>query len=107
VEVRLQDYREVLDGSFDAISSIGIFEHVGLRNLGLYFRRLYRLLRPGSVREPGPACRSLPRVSLGIASSIDTCSTDGELHEVGAVVSTMHAAGFEVRPWRACGSTTR
>ncbi len=29
VEIRLQDYRDVRDGPFDAISSIGMFEHVG------------------------------------------------------------------------------
>jgi cyclopropane-fatty-acyl-phospholipid synthase len=110
VEIRLQDYRDVLDGPFDAISSIGMFEHVGLRNLGLYFRRLYRLLRPGGrllnhgISRPA---RSGVRTRAGVPvtpprfarrSFIDRyVFPDGELHEVGAVVSTMQAAGFEVR----------
>jgi cyclopropane-fatty-acyl-phospholipid synthase len=110
VEIRLQDYRDVLDGPFDAISSIGMFEHVGLRNLGLYFRRLYRLLRPGGrllnhgiSRPARPGARTMAGVPItpprfARRSFIDRyVFPDGELHEVGAVVSTMQAAGFEVR----------
>lgn len=50
VEIRLQDYRD-LDGdaSFDKIVSVGMYEHVGLRNLPLYFRSISRLLRPGGA----------------------------------------------------------
>jgi cyclopropane-fatty-acyl-phospholipid synthase len=110
VEIRFQDYRDVRDGPFDAISSIGMFEHVGLRNLGLYFRRLYRLLRPGGrllnhgISRPA-ALGARTRAGVPITpprfarrSFIDRyVFPDGELHEVGAVVSTMQAAGFEVR----------
>src|SRR5205085_12342236 len=46
VEIRLQDYRDVDDGPYDAISSIGMFEHVGLSQLHAYFQRLHELLRP-------------------------------------------------------------
>jgi len=46
VEIRLQDYRDIHDGPFDAISSIGMFEHVGLSQLETYFDRLYVLLPP-------------------------------------------------------------
>ena len=46
VEIRIQDYRDV-DGSYDAISSIGMFEHVGLARLGEYFTELAPLARPG------------------------------------------------------------
>ena len=42
-EVRLQDYRDVT-GRFDRISSVGMFEHVGLKNLGSYFSRIQALL---------------------------------------------------------------
>jgi cyclopropane-fatty-acyl-phospholipid synthase len=110
VEIRLQDYRDVRDGPFDAISSIGMFEHVGLRNMGLYFRRAYRLLRPeGRMLNHGisrPATRQrrpgrrppMTRARLRRNSFVDRyVFPDGELHEVGAVVSTMQAAGFEVR----------
>jgi cyclopropane-fatty-acyl-phospholipid synthase len=110
VEIRLQDYRDVREGPFDAISSIGMFEHVGLRNLGLYFGRLYSLLRPGGrllnhgiSRPPRSGARTRAGVPItpprfARRSFIDRyVFPDGELHEVGAVVSTMQAAGFEVR----------
>ena len=47
VEIRLQDYRDLADGPFDAISSIGMFEHVGRRRMAEYFHRLFAQLRPG------------------------------------------------------------
>jgi cyclopropane-fatty-acyl-phospholipid synthase len=47
VEIRLADYREVSDGPFDAIASIGMVEHVGVEQIDVYARRLYGLLRPG------------------------------------------------------------
>ena len=101
----------VRDGPFDAISSIGMFEHVGLRNLATYFRRLYLLLaptgrllnhgisRPAAVARRAPG-RRLPTTPsrLGRRSFVDRyVFPDGELHEVGVVVSTMQATGFEVR----------
>jgi cyclopropane-fatty-acyl-phospholipid synthase len=101
VEIRRQDYREVDDGPFDAISSIGMFEHVGLDRLGLYFDRLHDLLapegrvlnhgisRPWTGRRPGPFDRGsfMGRYIF----------PDAELHEVGTVVSRMQQSGFEVR----------
>lgn len=110
VEIRYQDYRDVRDGPFDAVSSIGMFEHVGLRNLGLYFRRLHGLLRPqgrllnhGISRPARPGGRRWGGVAVTPSrlrrnSFVDRyVFPDGELHEVGAVVSTMQANGFEVR----------
>lgn len=49
--VELKDYRELPDGkrAFDKIASVGMFEHVGLKNLPLYFGIAYRLLRPGGL----------------------------------------------------------
>ena len=47
VEIRVQDYREVDDGPFDAISSIGMSEHVGRAEMPAYAQRLHDLLRPG------------------------------------------------------------
>lgn len=45
VEIRLQDYRD-LEGQFDRISSVGMFEHVGLKNLVDYFRIVAEHLTP-------------------------------------------------------------
>ncbi len=47
IEIRIADYREVSDGPFDAISSIGMVEHVGEERIDLYASRLASLLRPG------------------------------------------------------------
>jgi cyclopropane-fatty-acyl-phospholipid synthase len=47
VEIRLADYREVADGPFDAIASIGMVEHVGAEQIDVYARRLWGLLPPG------------------------------------------------------------
>ena len=47
VEIRVADYREVSDGPFDAIASIGMVEHVGDERIDLYAQRLHDLLRPG------------------------------------------------------------
>ena len=41
MQIREQDYRDVDDGPFDAISSIGMFEHVGAEQLGYYFHQLH------------------------------------------------------------------
>jgi cyclopropane-fatty-acyl-phospholipid synthase len=48
VRVHLIDYR-LFDGSFDKISSIGMFEHVGTKHLPAYFAKLYGLLKPGGL----------------------------------------------------------
>jgi cyclopropane-fatty-acyl-phospholipid synthase len=106
VEIRLQDYRDVHDGPFDAISSIGMFEHVGLSQLETYFEGCNALLRPGgrllnhAIARPG-AKRSLlggVRPRFARQSFVDRfVFPDGELHEVGSVVSAMQRQGFEAR----------
>jgi cyclopropane-fatty-acyl-phospholipid synthase len=100
VEIRYQDYRDVRDGAFDAISSIGMFEHVGLSQLGVYFDGLHGLLRPGGrllnhgISRPPNAGRT----RFWRNSFIDRyVFPDGELHEVGSVVSTIQRSGLEVR----------
>jgi cyclopropane-fatty-acyl-phospholipid synthase len=48
IEIRLQDYRE-LDETFDAVYSIGMFEHVGGRNYRSYFETVRRCLKPAGL----------------------------------------------------------
>ncbi len=98
VEIRLQDYRDVSDSPFDAVSSIGMFEHVGRSQLATYFGRLHALLRPGGRLLNHGICR--PRGSRGLsrASFVGRyVFPDGELHEVGIVAQAMQARDFEVR----------
>jgi len=49
VKVELRDYRDIASGSFDKISSIGMFEHVGRSQMPKYFSNIYRLLKPGGL----------------------------------------------------------
>ncbi len=122
VEIRIQDYRDLTDEPFDAISSIGMFEHVGRRRMVEYFRRLFSLLRPGgrllnhAIGRPGeevvPTARGRAEAAarrIALAAGLRGPSRiaspfmdryvfpDGELHEVGAVVSMMQNTGFEIR----------
>ena len=105
VDMRLQDYRDVDDGPYDAVSSIGMFEHVGLARLEEYFERIHALLRPGgrllnhAIGRPAHMAHGRGRARATKANAfIDRyVFPDGELHELGAVVSAMQHAGFEVR----------
>ena len=98
VEVRVQDYRDIRDGPFDAISSIGMFEHVGLARLEEYFERLLALLPPGGRLLNHGISRPRGEGGFDRGSFIDRyVFPDGELHEVGRVVSRMADVGFEVR----------
>lgn len=98
VEVRLQDYREIDDGPYDAISSIGMFEHVGLEMLKEYFTRLLALLRPQGRLLNHAIARPDGEGGFDRGSFIDHyVFPDGELHEVGRVIAAMGDLGFEVR----------
>lgn len=99
VDIRRQDYREVRDGPYDAISSIGMFEHVGEAKLPTYFKQLYKLLKPGGrLLNHGIARPPSKRARLPQRSFINRyVFPDGELHEVGKVISAIQDAGFEVR----------
>lgn len=97
VEIRVQDYRHVNDGPFDAISSIGMAEHVGKRSMPLYFERLHALLRPGG-RVLNHAISSVGGSRLARRSFVNRyVFPDGELLDVGDTVRIMEQAGFEVR----------
>jgi cyclopropane-fatty-acyl-phospholipid synthase len=97
VEIRLQDYRELAGETFDAISSIGMFEHVGAKNMTRYFETLHALLRPQG-RLLNHAISSPGGSAIGRRSFIGRyVFPDGELADVGTVVLAMQRAGFEVR----------
>ena len=50
VTVELKDYRDIEgEAVYDKVSSVGMFEHVGLKNLPVYFSTVYRLLKPGGL----------------------------------------------------------
>jgi cyclopropane-fatty-acyl-phospholipid synthase len=100
VEIRVQDYREVDDGPYDAISSIGMAEHVGAAQYRAYASVLYRLLRPGGrLLNHQIARRPLEREdAYRVDEFIDRyVFPDGELAPVGTTVALLEEAGFEVR----------
>ncbi len=97
VEIRVQDYRDVAGEQFDAISSIGMFEHVGSERTEQYFETTRALLRPGG-RLLNHAISSPGGSRLGGRSFMGRyVFPDGELLDVGEVVLAMERAGFEVR----------
>ena len=97
-EVRLEDYRDVT-GKFDRIASVGMFEHVGLRNLRIYFSKIRDLLKDdGTVLNHGitagdPDSAESP---LGAGEYIERyVFPHGELAHISRVMHEMCAAGLE------------
>ncbi|MFE0463134.1 class I SAM-dependent methyltransferase [Kitasatospora sp. NPDC058965] len=100
VEIRLQDYREIPDGPYDAVSSVGMAEHVGSEQYRVYAEGLYGLLAPGGrllnhqiarrPDRPGEPHTTSPFISRYVFP-------DGELSPVGSTVARLEEAGFEVR----------
>ncbi|HKU02427.1 MAG TPA: class I SAM-dependent methyltransferase [Arthrobacter sp.] len=97
VEIRVQDYRDVSDGPYDAISSIGMSEHVGRAQTPAYAAALFGLLRPGGRLlnhaiswNAGPTAPDpdsfIPRYVF----------PDGEMISLGEMVSALETARFEV-----------
>ena len=100
VEIRVQDFREIDDGPFDAISSIGMAEHVGSSELPGYAAVLFALLRPeGRLLNHAISLRpDDPQQGPEPSSFIDRyVFPDGELVPIGAMIGTLEGAGFEVR----------
>ena len=106
--VELQDYSS-LDGEFDKISSIGMFEHVGIANYPRYFQTVHRLLArrllPASHhRAAGQAQRREFRRSYARKPRSPAISfPGGELDHLGMSVANLERHGFEVHDvegWR-------
>jgi len=97
VEIRLQDYRDLSGEKFDAISSIGMSEHVGHAKLSTYLETLRSVLVPQG-RLLNHAISLVGGSTLGPTSFVGRyVFPDGELVDVGKVVLAMEEAGFEVR----------
>jgi cyclopropane-fatty-acyl-phospholipid synthase len=98
-EVRHLDYRDVPETGFDAVSSIGLTEHIGKAQLPGYFAFLFGKLKPGGrllnhcITRPDNARPS--RVAGGFINRY--VFPDGELEGPGHLVSVMNGAGFEIR----------
>jgi cyclopropane-fatty-acyl-phospholipid synthase len=97
-EVRFLDYRDVPEANFDAVSSIGLTEHIGRRQLGAYFTRLSEKLRPEGRLLNHCITRPTTRERARAGGFIDRyVFPDGELLGVGTIITSMQNHGFEPR----------
>ena len=99
VTVELRDYRDLAgEGVYDKVSSIGMFEHVGLANLPVYNATVMRVLRPGGLFLN----HGITHDSEGWQRTIDTefinryVFPDGELDTVSNIQRRMEQTGFEI-----------
>ncbi|QCW50623.1 class I SAM-dependent methyltransferase [Nocardioides dongxiaopingii] len=95
-EVRHLDYRDVLETDFDAISSIGMTEHIGVRNYPSYFGFLRDHLRPEGRLLNHCITRHDNRPATTGAFIDRYVFPDGELTGSGRIITEMQDAGLEV-----------
>ncbi|MEI6447159.1 MAG: class I SAM-dependent methyltransferase [Actinomycetes bacterium] len=95
-EVRVEDYRAVADGPYDKIASIGMFEHVGRRNLWLYLERITELLSPEGLFLNHGIVRTQPVRTNPRSFSRRFVFPDGELQTQGFVIDTIEQVGLEL-----------
>lgn len=96
-EVRFSDYRDVTEGEFDAISSIGLTEHIGVKQYGEYFGFLHAKLRTGGRLLNHCITRPNNKTTTTGAFIDRYVFPDGELTGVGRITLAVQDAGLEVR----------
>ena len=102
ITIEIKPYSE-LTGKFDKISSIGMFEHIGLANHETYFRAIKRLLKPGGIylhhaitRRMKHSARAFRRKGPGYKAMVKYIFPGGELDHIGLTADHLEARGFEV-----------
>lgn len=97
-EVRHDDYRNIAETGFDAVSSIGLTEHIGAKNLPGYVRFLASKLRPQGRLLNHCITRAVTSAPARPGGFINRyVFPDGELEGAGAIISVIQDNGFEVR----------
>ncbi len=109
VSVELKDYRQ-LDAKFDKISSIGMFEHVGIDNHDDYYRHVRRLLKPRGIylhhaitRRGKKDLKAFRRKKPEYQTLVRYIFPGGEVDHIGWTLTNLEAHGFEVHDveaWR-------
>jgi cyclopropane-fatty-acyl-phospholipid synthase len=109
VTFHFKDYVQ-MEGEFDKISSIGMFEQVGIRNHPTYFATVNRLLRPQGLylhhtiaRRAKKSDRRFARMSSEYRALVRYIFPGGELDHLGMSISNLERAGFEIHDvegWR-------
>jgi len=107
ITLQLRDYAS-LDERFDKISSIGMFEHVGIANHPRYFQAVNRLLNPGGLylhhaiaRPAKRDDRAFNRRPKEYAALLRYIFPGGELDHVGMSIANLQRYGFEVHDMEA------
>ena len=97
--VQVRDYRELDEsGRYDALVSVGMFEHVGAKLMPVYFSRAWELLKPGGVfLNHGIANRSGEKFRIKRSFSDAYVFPDGELTPISTSLRAAEKVGFEVR----------
>ncbi|HZQ31321.1 MAG TPA: class I SAM-dependent methyltransferase [Mycobacterium sp.] len=96
-EVRHGDYRDIAETQFDAVSSIGLTEHIGVANYPSYFRFLQSKLRPGGLLLNHCITRHDNRHNASAGGFIDRyVFPDGELTGSGRIITEIQDVGLEV-----------
>ncbi|MDM7850878.1 SAM-dependent methyltransferase [Pseudochrobactrum kiredjianiae] len=102
ITIHIKSYTE-LDDKFDKISSIGMFEHVGIENYDQYFSTVNRLLRPGGLymhhaitRRMKKNQKAFKRKSAEHLALVKYIFPGGELDHLGMTVENLEGHGFEV-----------
>ena len=96
-EVRHGDYRDVAESGFDAVSSIGLTEHIGVANYPAYFGFLKSRMRTGALLLNHCITRPSNRSSASAGGFIDRyVFPDGELTGSGRIIAEVQDAGLEV-----------
>jgi cyclopropane-fatty-acyl-phospholipid synthase len=96
VEIRLGDYREITDGPYDKIASIGMYEHVGIGQLEAYAGRIRSLLRPGGLFLNDGVARLNSQTPERATFIRRYVFPDGELPHLSALIGALEQADFEV-----------
>ena len=96
-EIRVADYREISDGPYDKIASVGMYEHVGAEQLDAYAGTIARLLSPGGLVLNHGISR-LGSKPAGDKSLIQRyVFPDGELQPVADIIAALQRVGLETR----------
>lgn len=99
IEIRLQDYRDVR-GTFDRITSVGMFEHVGILNLPEYFSKIHSLLADDGVAMNHGITSTDPNsgeTPYGNGEFVEKyVFPHGELPHIGLALKAMQEGGLEV-----------
>ena len=117
VTIELRDYND-LSGEYDKISSIGMYEHVGIANYRTYFAKVRSLLRDrgifinhGITRRAKHSKRHFKRITPGRKFILKYIFPGSELDHIGHSLEVMEACDFEihdVEAWREhYGQTTQ